>query len=152
MTRPKPSTIDQIRFAAALARHRKRRGKAANDRRDSKQAERRLPRLELLGATPDAAWLARVGKAQADLRSAIGALNSCGARLPACRGPIPLRAIQIALADLRALQRQLGALMPTCICPSCFAADPACQHCGGRGCLSVQEASLLGPEVLHDRE
>jgi hypothetical protein len=152
MTRPKPKTEIQIRFAAKLARARKRINAASAARAARKRAERNAPRLELLGAAPDPAWLATIGKAQADLRSAIACLDTCRSLLSGCRGPIPIRAIHLAYAESRALQSQLRALMPTSICPHCHATDPACQPCGGRGVLSVGEAAQIPHELLHDRE
>lgn len=152
MTRPKAQTQDQIRFAAKLARARKRIVKATAKRIANARAERNAPRLELFAAAPDPQWLARVGKVQADLRSAIACLDAVRSFLEAARGPLALRAIRHAQADARTFQESLRALMPTCICPTCYAGQPDCQLCGGRGCLSIREAAELAPAQLHNRE
>lgn len=139
-------------LAAQFARDRK----AARERQLRRVQERRrrklIPTLELFGASPPAEWLARVGLAQSELRSAVSAIDAVKRRVNAAHraGLVTRRAALETHAALMGVQLQLRALIPATICPVCRAEQPDCLTCVGRGALTVREASELPTTLLHE--
>lgn len=141
-------------LAAQLARDRLRlaeKEQAKQARKlERKRAARFAPRIELLGSTPNAEWLASVGTAQAELRTALLCLTRAMTAVDRSAGVVSRRGIQAALALLLETQRAIRALQPCTICPLCRAVDPACQTCLGLGVLNAEEAANIDPALLHD--
>jgi len=156
-----PSTRTQleIQAAARLARKRERERRRDAKRRMARRQAKLVPTLELLGSEPPLEWLAQVAFAQARLRTAQACMSTALRALTALQGQQGTPAGAVSRRDVRRCLSAIGecndllrALLPTSICPQCFASNPACQLCTGLGVLTLAQASALSPEWLHDRE
>lgn len=150
------SSVDRVKLeilgAARLARKRARGRERDARRRERRRAAKAIPTLELLGCSPDPAWLASVARAQTQIRTAAACMSTALRAIGGLAAPISRRNAKVALDAIGHARAAVDALMPVSVCPVCRAADPACQHCAGLGALTLAQASALSPDWLHDSE
>jgi hypothetical protein len=141
-----------LRLKAAEQRRRKRRTERLATERAQATAVRNAARIELLGATTDATWLASVGRSQAMLRSALAALDSSLSLLQRAvrAGGVRRRDASLVHAAIEACKPLVAALQPVTVCPHCRATMPDCQACDGMGTLTLALAAQCEPDLLHD--